>query len=167
MSKKFSVAAVASIPLTLMMPVSPATAVEECKTQEHDTGLVTRTCYIESSRIGGFVNLDASWDYPQGSARGRKGYVAFKIKDRTDGNCAIVKVKYRDHSKNPNSPETVRRKACGGSTSKVYGFDLNAGDAAGIPFPVYEKGVYSVEHCTGSKDCITLWRQNVAEKAPS
>ena len=155
-------------------PAAPASTT--CRDHDNGNTTVTRSCVVDSSRIGGLVKGAIYWDYKHGPM-GQKGQVVLdRVKDRTaDGKCTIVRIKYRDHTKNPNPPETRSWKFCHGKRGQVRA-DLNSGEASypsgdgGGPFPVYSKGVYSVSHCSGRKarTCIVVWRQNVAEaKDPS
>lgn len=163
-------AAATVLPATLLTTVAPASAATECRDVDQGNTVVTRSCKVYSSRIGGLVEGGIYWDYKH-KALGQNGDVVLDVKDRTaDGKCTRVKIKYRDNTDNPNPPETRVWKFCNGARGPVRA-SLNDGEASGPggdgggPFPVYTKGYYKVEHCSGkrAKTCITLWRQNVAE----
>ena len=162
-----SLAIAAGTALTaVVVTAPPAHAAINCRVVEGDFEQFRRVCTGTSSRIGGVVELDAVWDYPASGNRGRDGTVKFQIRDRAPDGCAVVKVKYRDRSRLYPS-ETVKRKKCNGGTSKVYSFELNKGEVEGVPFGVYDRGVYSVAHCNGGgKDCITIWSQRAADEGP-
>ena len=170
-ARALTLAATVAIPVLSVLVTSPAPADTTCRDHDNGNTTVTRSCVVNSSRIGGLVKGAIYWDYKHGPL-GQNGQVVLdEVKDRTaDGKCTRVKVKYRDNTENPNPPETRVWKFCNGASGPVRA-SLNDGDASGPggdgggPFPVYTKGYYKVEHCSGkrAKTCITLWRQNVAE----
>jgi hypothetical protein len=163
--------ATAALTAPLLTLAAPAAAATECRDFDQGNTVVTRSCKVSSSRIGGLVEGGIWWDYKHGPY-GQDGDVSLDVKDRkADGKCTIVKIWYRDPS-GENLPETRRWKVCKGKTGVVRA-TLNTGQAGagpgapdGGPFPVYTKGYYSVWHCSGKKHktCIRLWKQNVAQK---
>ena len=169
---RFSVVALATAALTapLVTVAVPAAATTECRDVDQGDTVVTRSCKVSSSRIGGLVEGGIFWDYKHGPL-GQDGEVVLDVKDRTaDGKCTRVKIWYRDPS-GENLPETRRWRFCGGDSGPVRA-TLNQGQAGAGPggpdggsFPVYTQGYYSVWHCSGKKHktCIRLWKQDVAE----
>ena len=156
--------------LSLLVATSPASATTTCRDVDNGNTTITRACEVNSSRIGGLVKGAIYWDYKHGPFGQYGDVVLDEVKDRTaDGKCTRVKVKYRDpNSANPNPPETVVRTFCHGRKGQVV-LRLNRGSSPSGPdgdgpFPVYKRGFYSVEHCSGwkAKTCVVLWRQRVA-----
>jgi hypothetical protein len=173
--RALTLAATAALPVLTLLVSAPAPADTTCRDHDNGNTTVTRSCVVNSSRIGGLVKGAIYWDYKHGPL-GQNGQVVLDdVRDRTaDGKCTRVKVKYRDPS-GTNGPETRTWKFCNGATGQVRA-ELNNGEASGPggdgggPFPVYSTGYYAVDHCSGikAKTCIRVWRQNVAEaKDPS
>ena len=171
-ARGLTLAATAALPVLSLLVTAPAPADTTCRDHDNGNTTITRACVVNSSRIGGLVKGAIYWDYKHGPL-GQNGEVVLdEVKDRTaDGKCTRVKVKYRDpNSTYPNPPETRTWKFCNGEKGQVRA-ELNNGEASGPgsdgggPFPVYTRGFYSVEHCSGkkAKTCIVVWRQNVAQ----
>jgi hypothetical protein len=168
--RALTLAATAALPVLMLLVPAPAPADTTCRDHDNGNTTITRSCVVNSSRIGGLVKGAIYWDYKHGPL-GQNGQVVLDdVRDRTaDGKCTRVKVKYRDPS-GTYGPETRTWKFCNGATGQVRA-ELNNGEASGPggdgggPFPVYDKGYYSVDHCSGikAKTCIRVWRQNVAE----
>jgi hypothetical protein len=144
-------------------PVSAASAATKCAVN-HANDNWQQFCEYHASYSGASFVGTSSWNYADSKEAPFVGQISGKVTDIAgDGACAIGQVGWE---KNANGPITwvVVTKACGKGTTVPLGGNGTTGE---ITLSGNPSGIYVFQLCSPSKNCETLFYQDIKLKHPS